>query len=129
MKVTELVAIYQGLQKIKDKALPVKVSYAINRNLKRMMPEVEAFDDSRMNVVRKYARKKEDGSYDADEKGNVQIDDVPACNKEISVLCDSEVTGVEFVKVPLAELEKCDTADFDALTVSEMEILDFMIDE
>lgn len=129
MKAIEAVTIFKNLQELKKKSLPVKVSFAITRNIKKLASEAEAFDEARMGIIRKYAKKKDNGEYDADAQGNVIIENPNACNAEIKELCEERIDVVDFAMISLEELERCDGDQFDSLTPADVETLDFMISE
>lgn len=129
MKAIEAVTIFKNLQELKKKSLPVKVSFAITRNIKKLASEAESFDEARMGIIRKYAKKKDNGEYDADAQGNVIIENPNACNAEIKELCEERIDVVDFAMISLEELERCDGDQFDSLTPADVETLDFMISE
>ncbi len=129
MKAIEAVTIFKNLQELKKKSLPVKVSFAITRNIKKLASEAEAFDESRMDIIRKHAKKKDNGDFDADAQGNVIIVDPKTCNAEIKDLCEEQIDNIDFAMVSLDELERCDGDQFDSLTPADVETLDFMISE
>jgi len=129
MKAIEAVTIFKNLQELKKKSLPVKVSFAITRNIKKLAGEAEAFDESRMDIIRKHAKKKDNGDFEADAQGNVIIVDPQACNAEIKDLCEEQIDNIDFAMISLEELERCDGDQFDSLTPADVETLDFMISE
>ena len=129
MKAIEAVTIFKNLQELKKKSLPVKISFAITRNLKKLAGEAEAFDEARMGIIRKYAKKKDNGDFDADAQGNVIIENPSACNAEIKELCEERIEVIDFAMISLEELERCDGDQFDSLTPADVETLDFMISE
>lgn len=110
-----------------DKRLPVKISYAIHKNAAAIEPILKAYDETRKSLIEQYAEKGEDGKPII-EDNKVTIGEPEAFNADMAELLDEE-TEVEIHKVSIAEFDKLDDPKFDALTVSEMSILNFMIEE
>jgi len=94
----------------KDMALPVKVGYAINRNLKKLMAEYSIFEEERKKIVpTDYEKKTEEEKKEIDVKFNE--------------LANIEV-DVEIYKIRLDDFGTCDS-----LSARDMLILDFMIED
>lgn len=113
--------------KLGDKRLPVKISYAIHKNAAAIEPSLKAYDETRKSLVEQYAKKDEDGKPII-EDNKYTIEDIAAFNEDMAELLNEE-TEVEVQKVSVDEFDKLDDPKFDALTVSEMSILSFMIGE
>lgn len=109
------------------KHLPVKISYAIHKNAAAIEPALKAYDEVRKSLVEQYAEKDEDGKPII-EDGKYTIKDVEAFNADMTDLL-AEETEVAIHTVKIDEFDKLDDPKFDALTVSEMAILNFMIKE
>lgn len=110
-----------------DKHLPVKISYAIHKNAAAIEPALKAYEEVRKELIKQYAKKDEDGNP-AVEDGKYTIENADAFNADIAEL-NAEETEIEIQKVAISEFEKLDDPKFDALTVSEMAILHFMVEE
>lgn len=110
-----------------DKHLPVRISYAIHKNAAAIEPYLKAYDEVRKKLIDQYAKKDDDGKPVV-EDGKYTIENVEAFNADIAEL-NAEETEIEVHKVSISEFEKLDDPKFDALTVSEMAILHFMIEE
>jgi hypothetical protein len=94
----------------KDMALPVKVGYAINRNLKKLIAEYNIFEEERKKIVPpNYEEKTENEKKEIDVKFNE--------------LANIEV-DVEIYKINLEDFGVCDS-----LSARDMLILDFMIED
>lgn len=129
MKITnrEIVKIFNGIRTIEEKKLPVKLGFAINKNVKAMRGIAEAYDAERTKILDKYGQKDEDGQLE------ISGDEYALTDKKAYAAEMNELLGIESElqvhTVTLDEIEKCDTEKFDALTPGELEILEFMIEE
>ena len=110
-----------------DKHMPVKISYAIHKNAAAIEPALKAYDEVRKGLINQYAEKDGDGKPIV-EDGKYTIENAEAFNADIAEL-NAEEAEIEIQKVSISEFEKLDDPKFDALTVSEMAILNFMIEE
>ena len=122
MKLTneQICDYYIALSNLKDskKLLPVKVSYAIVRNIKLFQPIVESVDTVRLEVLVKYGTPSvsQSGSYD------IPPENIEVVGKELKDLGSSE-NEVNVLTI------KLDALDGYELSVEEMDALYFMIDE
>ncbi len=129
MKITnrEIVKIFNGIRTIEEKKLPVKLGFAINKNVKAMRGTAESYDAERTKILDKYGQKDEDGQLE------ISGDEYVLTDKKAYAAEMNELLGIESElqvhTVTLDEIEKCDTEKFDALTPGELEILEFMIEE
>ena len=127
MKIGEAISLEKKLMDISEKRLPVKVSYAIARNISELQKITESFETTRLSMVRQYGEKDANGDIVADEQGNVKIEAMNAFMVEMTNLLDSE-EDITFRKIPIEELEKCDESnEYDRLTVNDIQSLGFML--
>lgn len=110
-----------------SKHLPVKIAYAIQKNAEAVKPALKAYDEIYNSKLKSYAKKDEEGEPIVTDN-QYTIEDVESFNADITELLTIE-TEVDIHKVHMTEFEKLDDPKFDALTVSEMAILKFMIEE
>lgn len=134
MKLGELQGRLEGLYKVATKTLPVKVSYAVSKNIKILSEEFEILDKQRIKICENYADKDENGKaiQKEIEKGkNIFVfsgDNEKKVHKEYSELLSDEFEA-DIRKVNASEFEKCEMSDrYDILTPVEFSALDFMID-
>lgn len=97
--------------------LPIKLNYAIQRNLNTLSQIVETTEKMKMAIGEKY------GEYNS-ETNSYQIppEQVPNANKELNTLMEIE-ESVDIRKIKLSELEDL------SLTSEQMASLLFMIEE
>ena len=123
VKISELLNSVDTLQKLAQKDFKAKLAWQIARLLKEAEKEIQSFNETRMNLIRKYGQKDENGELKTDENGNCQIDSeyVGTFSDELNELLNTEVE-INANKISLALLEDVD------FTPSEMAILEPFVD-
>jgi len=108
---------------ISGKSLPVKVSYAIGKNIGKIESELKHYNKEREKIVDKYCEKDEEGNLKI-EDGNYVIKEGEKenWNKDMKDLQDIEVE-IDAHTFKLEELNGYD------MTPSELICIDFMIGE
>ena len=112
---------------IVNKKLPVRVGYAVSVNTEEFSSKVKAYEKQREILLEKYAEKDEKGKP-AVEGAQYKIKDAENWNKDVKELLETE-TEVNVTTCTLDDLAKCDSSDFDSLTVLELSVLKFMIEK
>ena len=69
----ELVNSTNALQKLASMSLKAKLAWQVAKLLKEAEKEIQSFNDTRMDVIKKYGEKDENGELITDEKGNCKI--------------------------------------------------------
>lgn len=108
---------------ISGKSLPVKVSYAIGKNIGKIEGELKHYNKEREKIVDKYCEKDEEGNLKI-EDGNYVIKEGEKenWNMDMKELQDIEVE-IDAYTFKLEELNGYD------MTPSELICIDFMIGE
>ena len=108
------------LSKLTNLELPIKLSYALSKNITKIDVELKAYNMERGKLLNKYGEKDEEGKLKLSEKGEVNILDRENFNKEIAELlqCESEID------IHLIDLESINT-DI-KITPGELMIIDYM---
>lgn len=93
LQMKDLFGKEQAFEEINKLVLPGKVAFAIARIQRAVNQELETFYSSRMETVKRYADKDENGEVIVDENGNIHIADehVQAVNKELEEILMEEV--------------------------------------
>lgn len=97
------------LQKLSNQALPGRVAFRIGRLLKRLEEVLTSYNEVRNSLLEKYAKKKEDGSFELNEKNEYQFDEahmklfVEEMNKLVA-----EETTVEADPIKFSDIEQLD---------------------
>ena len=111
-----------GCASLREKRLPVKLGYAIKKNLAAVSDAANAYDAERQELLEKYAAKGEDGKFLV-ENGQYSIEDKEGFAKDLDELLAIEIeVGIHTVSEE--EIEKCDDPRYDALTAVSYTHLD-----
>lgn len=113
--------------KLASKRLPVKVAYAISRNLDKMNNIITSYEAARKTLLDQYAEKDEEGKAKVKD-GNyvIQEDQKQAFSDEMKELLEVE-NEIDLHTINMDEVEKCDTDKYDSLTTADLMTLDIMI--
>lgn len=112
------------LKSISQKQLPVRVSYAIAKNINKIEGELKLYNKERGKLVDKYAEKDKEGKVISDENRQIKFKDQEGWNKDINELLDIE-NEIEIHKFNIAEFNNkpCE------FSPSELMTIDYMIEE
>lgn len=110
-----------------NKKLPMKLAYAIAVNTAAMAPALEGYNAARKTLLNGYA-KTDDKGEPIVENGNYIIENIDGWTNDIKVLLETEA-NIPVTTVPVDVLEKCDDPAFDKLSVRELAVISFMIEE
>lgn len=116
-----------GNNGLAKKRLPVKIGYAISRNLNNMDGILNSYEDARQKLIDQYAEKNEDGTMKI--KDNVAVI-APENSKAFSEAIDELLAienEIDIHTINFDEVEKCDTDKYDSLTTADLLTLDIMI--
>lgn len=114
-----------GLGAITQKQLPVKVSYAIAKNIIKIERELKVYNSEKQKLIDKYASKDEDGNPII-TNGNIEIPKENAANwnKDIKELLEIEnEIDIHKFNISLLDNSNCD------FTPAELMLIDYMIEE
>lgn len=113
--------------KLASKRLPVKIAYAISRNLDKMNNIITSYETARKTLLDQYAEKDEEGKAKVKD-GNyvIQEDQKQAFSDEMKELLEVE-NEIDLHTINMDEVEKCDTDKYDSLTTADLMTLDIMI--
>ena len=122
----QIVNFINGVMNLKEKKLPIKLGYAITRNIKIMDPIATSYEEERQKILGKYAEKDDSGKFKV-EDGSYIISDILGYEREMEELLEIE-NEMQLHTVTFDEIEKCDLEQFDALSVQDMTLLDMMLE-
>ena len=119
----QLINSTDGLKGLSQKPLKARSAYAVSKILNAADAEMSSFNETRMDLIRKYGEKGEDGELKSDENGNVRImpESLETFNKELQDLLKTEVE----ISASKIRIEDIDDVDF---TAAEMAQLDDFIE-
>lgn len=121
---------YKVFVVISSKKLPIKLSYAISKNLSVLEKEANLIDDNRIKLAEAYAEKNPDGTPIIDKNKCYVINEaaLPSLNKEITEYYRT-ITSIDICKANIKELDKLEESRYDALSPAEISALDFMLED
>ncbi len=110
---------------ISQKNLPIKVSYAIAKNIAKIEAEIKVYNKERQKLIEKYSVKDEEGKpLIEDNSIKIAPEHVEDWNRDIKELLAIE-NEVDFHKFHIDELinSKCN------MSPAELMLIDYMIEE
>ncbi|MBB6696240.1 DUF1617 family protein [Clostridium algidicarnis] len=112
------------LSDMANKELPVKVSYAIAKNISRIENEMKVYDTEKQKLIEKYSEKNAEGKplIDADNNIKIQNTNIDDWNRDIRELLSIE-NEIEIQTFNINELEGY------SMTPIELMPIDYMIEE
>lgn len=111
------------LMEISRKELPIKVSYALAKNISKIEKELEIYNSERQKLLDKYCIKDEHGENKVDENNQLKIQEeyLKDWNQDIKELQNIELE-IDIHKFKLEELNGYN------MTPSELIAIDYMIE-
>ena len=120
LKLETLINSAEGLKGLSQKKLMAKTAYVIGKILKAADAEMASFNETRMELIKKYGEKDENGELVQDDKGNVRVsqESIEDFSNELKGLLDTEIEiagnkikmddlgDVEFTPQEMAQLEE-----------------------
>lgn len=126
MKPAQASAMLSSMQSLSDKALPVKLCYAISRNADLLQRRLEELDQERVKLCERYAAKDPDGNpvLHKNDDGNAyyEIADKEAFQGEVEQLNDIDL-DVQLYYLYEGVLEQCDNERYDPLTPAQLQTI------
>lgn len=115
-----------GLSQLTQKSLPVKISYAIAKNVAKIESNLKIYNKEKQKLIDKYSVKDEDEKTIVDENGQITIQKefLENWNEDIKELQSIEVE-IEIHKFSINDLFNSSIA----MSPGELMILDYMIME
>lgn len=129
MKLGEINRATTNLSRTAEKKLPVKVSYAIAKNVELLKKECRDLEQQRVKLCEMYADKDEEGKpIIEDGKFSFQEGEQQKFQMEYEELLKEEA-ALDFHMVDAVELEKCDLNErYDVPTAEDYMAMDFMLE-
>jgi hypothetical protein len=123
MRLQQLVNVQfqASLKKLMEQDMPFKTKYALKGIVNRFTQETTKYDEIRAEAIKRLGNKKEDGTLDMDEKGNVSI------NEENGKLFSQELTSLLQTEVEIGSVKIADLGDKIDLNVNDLLNLDGLV--
>ena len=127
MKAVDIYKIYMDLNEFvkADKKLPVRIGWMVARNLKKMEDIVKGIDEARDKLTQKYGERDENGNLKFQANGAITVETDKFMDEFTPVLTTE--FDIDFDMITLAEIEQCDSGDYDRLSAKDMSALEFMV--
>jgi hypothetical protein len=112
------------LSKLSQKELPIKVSYAIAKNISKIESELKTYNKERDKLIEKYSQKDEHGKTIIDENNRIKLKEehLEDWDKDIKELLAIE-NEVDIHKFSIEALNGF------SMTPTELRVIDYMIEE
>lgn len=128
MKITNrrIVMDSNFLGNLTQKKLPIKVSYAIAKNISKIENELNIYNKERQKLIDKYCKKDKDGKNIVDKDNKLSIEDayLDDWNKDLNELLNIEIE-IDIHKFNINDLLNSNYE----MTASELMLIDYMIEE
>lgn len=123
LKISDLLNSTEVLQKLASKELKAKLAWQVSRVLKAAEKEMQDFNEARMNLIKKYGEKDNNGEIITDDNGNCKIlpTSTEVFSNELNELIGSEIE----INANRIKIEDIENINF---TPAEMTQLETFID-
>lgn len=114
------------LKELNNAKLPVKVAYAITKNINKIDNELKAYIEEKSKLIDKYGEKDKEGKLKIDEKGNIPLkkEYIEDYNKDIKELLSIE----NEIDIHMIELYDLLNSNY-SISPAELTVIDFMIND
>ena len=114
------------LGKLNNAQLPIKVAYAISKNVNKIESELKAYNAEKAKLIDKYAEKDEKGELKTNEIGNVILKEehIEDWNRDIAELLSIE----NEIDIHMINLDDLLNSNYN-ISPAELVVIDFMIAE
>ena len=121
VKISDLLNSTEALQKLAGTELKAKLAWQVGRILKAAEAEIQSFNETRMDLIRKYGEKDEKGELVTDETGNCKIMEggILDFSNQLTELGESELE-IDGNKIKIDDL---DNVNFTPAEMAQLEVL------
>lgn len=93
VSVEQILKVNPVLGKLATRSYAGRIAFIMARLAREISKEVEVFDKTRMEIVRKYADKDENGEikFTAEDTVHISDDNLVLCNKELNEVLNTKV--------------------------------------
>lgn len=114
------------LAELNNAKLPIKLAYAITKNINKINSELKAYNEEKAKLIDKYSEKDEEGKLKADEYGNVILKEehIEDWNRDIKELLSIE----NEVDIHMIQLDDLLNSNYN-ISPAELAAIDFMIND
>lgn len=114
------------LAELNNAKLPVKVAYAITKNINKINTELKAYNEEKAKLIDKYSEKDEEGKLKTDEIGNVTLKEehIEDWNRDIKELLSIE----NEIDIHMINLDDLLNSNYN-ISPAELAAIEFMVEE
>ncbi len=114
------------LGELNNAKLPVKVAYAITKNINKINSELKPYNEEKAKLMDKYCEKDEEGKLNANEHGEVKIKEehMEDWNRDIEELLSIE----NEIDIHMIQLDDLLNSDYN-ISPAELAAIEFMIND
>ena len=127
LKNRDIVNFINGCTALKEKKLPIKIGYAVHRNILSLAEAAEAYNVAREKIIEEHTKKDSEGKPVVKDNGYV-FKDTQRFNKDLEELLGID-TEVSLHTISEKDIEKYDDSRYDALTLSDIDTLCIMTEQ
>jgi hypothetical protein len=124
LKNRDIVNFINGCTALKEKKLPIKIGYAVHRNILSLAEAAEAYNVAREKILEEHTEKDSEGKPAVKDNSYV-FKDTQRFNKDLEELLGID-TEVNLHTISEKDIEKYDDSRYDALTLSDIDTLCIM---
>lgn len=128
MTLNEVLVNYRNLISLAGKKLPVRLSYAVSKNLRLLENEMKLIEKSRTELAEQHAEKDEEGKPVTKDGNYVFGENKEKFLEEYNEYLETEIE-LDPHRIPTEEIEKTEDSRYDVLSLAELMGLIFMIEE
>lgn len=125
LKNRDIVNFINGCAALRAKKLPIKIGYAINRNIIILSEAAEAYNSAREKIIKEHTKKDSKGEPIVRDDRYV-FENEQAFNEDLEELLSID-TEVNLHTISEKDIEKCDDSRYDPLTLADLDTLCVMI--
>ena len=114
------------LGELNNAKLPVKVAYAITKNINKINTELKAYNEEKAKLIDKYGEKDKEGKLKVDKKGNIPLkkEHIEDYNRDIKELLSIE----NEIDIHMINLDDLLNSNYN-ISPAELSVIDFMIND
>lgn len=107
LKLSDIVKGTAALGRLGSEKLPVHLAYQIERNIRKINPELESYEKLRVDLVKKYGREDEqDGSYEVIEpKQLIEFNKENEALLAVEIEVDIQTIGMQQLRIDISPLD------------------------
>lgn len=118
VKIQDILVANGTLNKLMHANFTGKKAFTIARMLKKIQAEMDLYDETRNNIIQKFANRDENGELIVSEEGMIHVapEKIAECNIELIELANTEIT-LDCNPIPFEWLEEVEMTPEEAMGI------------